>query len=102
MYEKPQVNATYTFTRDLPYTLRVIYLRAYARKNYATMKIHLYRNRAEINFFFFANRSTVQYGFCASVRAIQCSVATSKLSEDPGELARRSSIVKRGSSLNIV
>lgn len=53
MYEKPQVNATYTFTRDLPYTLPVIYLRAYARKNYATMKIHLYRNRAEINVFFF-------------------------------------------------
>ena len=52
MYEKPQVNATYTFTRDLPYTLPVIYLRAYARKNYATMKIHLYRNRAEINVFF--------------------------------------------------
>ena len=75
MYEKPQVNATYTFTRDLPYTLPVIYLRAYARKNYATMKIHLKRNRAEINVFFFANRSTVQYGFCASVRAIQCSVA---------------------------
>ena len=52
MYEKPQVNATYTFTRDLPYTLPVIYLRAYARKNYATMKIHLYRNRTEINVFF--------------------------------------------------
>ena len=52
MYEKPQVNATYTFTRDLPYTLPVIYLRAYARKNYATMKIHLYRNRVEINVFF--------------------------------------------------
>ena len=36
MYEKPQVNATYTFTRDLPYTLPVIYL--YARMHVKIMR----------------------------------------------------------------
>ena len=48
MYERPRVNvkvergSTLTFTRDLSlFYLRVLSLRAYARKNYATLEIHL-------------------------------------------------------------
>ena len=52
MYERPRVNvevergSTLTYMRDLPYNVSILYtrahnLRAYARKNYATVEIHL-------------------------------------------------------------
>ena len=53
MYEVSRVNvkferdSTFTFTRDLPNVASISFtdenLRTYARKNYATVKIQLYR-----------------------------------------------------------
>ena len=53
MYERPRVNvkvergSTFTFTRDLPYIVSILFTRVNkiyvrkARKNYATVEIHL-------------------------------------------------------------
>ena len=47
MYERPRVNvrvergSTFTFMRGLSYIASIFFLRAYARKNYVTVEIHL-------------------------------------------------------------
>ena len=60
MYERPRVNvkvergSTFTYTPDLVTfdTLSLFYLRAYARKKYATVEIHLKSDFSEFGWSF--------------------------------------------------